>query len=38
MNAYGRGCVDGREVHEEYPLYDANIRVVPTNGLVDNPL
>ena len=38
MNAYSRGCVDGREVYEEYPLDDADIRVVSANGLVDDPL
>ena len=30
--------MDGRKVDEEYPLYDADIRVVPANGLVDDPL
>ena len=30
--------MDGSEVYKEYPLYDADIRVVPANGLVDDPL
>ena len=38
MNAYSRGCVDGSEVYKEYPLYDADIRVVPANGLVNDSL
>ena len=30
--------MDGREVDEEYPLDDADIGMVPANGLVDDPL